>query len=422
MAKYLIAVALGVVTIFLAIWILRDDTPIDPDADLLVPRSGDPRASRTESLREINRTPSPASASSNAAPAPIVATESANGKLVVRLRSEDPSLLFGLKLELSPAAGREGREADGTFLVEDLPAGSYMVTVHGGEIVARVVRGLVVRSGEETAHTLDIERGVRPRGRVFDALTKNGIPHAVVVFGDERLVADEHGQFASEPILPMSALRLITCSAADYDTIVFKQMVIPDPGDIQLGLGGGGGSLRVRLDRGGEGEAPKRVRARILINPAEWQVRRDHTFLFDEPIEFKNLFMAEYRLEVSFPDGEFPNVNLPFEIKPEKLDVDVAVPLIVGPRVFGKLVGPKELTGAGFVVELVSMPRGVVVGKTETDAKGAYEFKNVRPGAYIARLVSAGTARQLPDIKIEPGSEDLERDIDVLRHVYIEKK
>lgn len=90
---------------------------------------------------------------------------------------------------------------DGTFRIDDLAPGSYLLEVQGAAIVSKNIPDLIVQSDRNTETGLiRVERGIQARGRLVDAITRqpiHGPSYHISI--ESRVVTDQGTLIASRP-------------------------------------------------------------------------------------------------------------------------------------------------------------------------------------------------------------------------------
>ena len=208
---------------------------------------------------------------------------------------------------LCPIAEAKVERIDEGFLVDGLEPGLIELTLHGGDLIPKSLRGLRIVEGQTNTIRVAMQRGIRPRGRVRHSVSKATIEGAVIEFHDgSTLTSDGLGAFESERLLGKDALRIIHVSHPEYDHQWYRQMPIPDFRDIDLYLGGSEYRLEGLVENRASKPLPPSFRIRLAVNPATWELRRDMIIENSREFRIKNLYAATYRVELSFPGGEFP--------------------------------------------------------------------------------------------------------------------
>ncbi len=322
------------------------------------------------------------------------------------------------QLVMDPYVGVVDRSSEG-FIVDELPPGRYSLTIFGGELVPVSLVAVEVSAGVETSIELWMSRGIRPRGRILDALSRAGIAKALIRFGEfAQIQTDANGAFRVDQLIPRQALDYITIQSVDYDLHYFRRQLIPDPGDIELSLGGGGVvELSGILDNQTGAPLPSEFRVRLFMNPAVWELRRDTVFTGTREFRFRNLYRGRYRIEVSFPDGSHSTIRSEVQFTQDRDVEEIVLPVSSGVTVSGQLIGPVEAR-RGLEVQLRDR-RAKPLGRGVADADGLWKIPGVQPGTFNLYVKTGQTGFYLG--KVIVGAQDIVRDIDVLRHRLIDK-
>ena len=408
---FILAAALAVVAMS---WFLGDWTA---ESSLSEPRiegrRGDPREGpmlprRAEEVRAV---------AEKVEDLPRGEVSEGRGALLVEAALEE-SLPGELRIAMTPPAGSWDRLATG-FRNDDVAPGLYRLTLWGGDIVPIATPAVEVQEGRLTRLAFDLARGVRPKGRVVLAIDGSPLPGAEVDFGGmARVVSDEAGRFACEQLVPRHALSTITVTkGGDWDRQVYKGLVISDPDDMTLALGGGQGTVVGEILNVSGRPDPERCLLRVTIPPL-YQVRREVALEGSDTFRIENLYETEYRVELHFPQGEFPVAHHRVSLTTSEPVAQVRFVLEGGCLLRGKMVGP-EILLPGLGVELRNI-RNEVVASCEADDEGRYALAGLSPGLYFPHVRSAGGTWHLPELEIAEGEREMVRDIDVLRHRFID--
>ena len=414
MKKSLPILLLAVVT-FLAVLIFlwlrgQDDddlSPVDSDSPFS-PRLHDPLEGTTPSRAERDEG---AAARVEETTGDVAA---GRGQLEVIAALPDGQRPAELEVLVDPA-GEAPDATDRGFLFAELATGRYQVTVHGGDLVPITRRAVAVEDGKKTVVEFAMVRGIRPRGRLEDALDKRRIANASIDFnGMAEVFTDENGQFELQQILPRSALKKIIVNSPEYDRQIYRELVITDPEDILLVLGGGEGQIVGEVVNSSGRPLPDRFEVRVTIEPL-YHTRR--SFFLEKATTFRidNLYVAKYRLELHFPGGEFPTQYREVTMTPQEPHASVRINLEAGATLRGKLIAPAAL-GKGIVVELRNIRNEVMASTTMTDS-GNYILRGLAPGKYFPTLRVGGMQDALPELVIAD-SGGLVKDIDVVRRRF----
>lgn len=415
--RYL-AVILGAVTVVVGIYFLtrsEDDAVVDTSLESI--ESKDPR--RLPGAQPLRPSSVDASAKSATQEPKKIGTTTVYGRIEVDL--EPAEAVFGVKLDLvADKPGLNPVRTDKGFSIDDAAPDVYRLTLSGGGIIPRVVSGIRVVAGEIAKVKMQIEQGINVGGQIFDALKKVPIPGAEVWIAGLRATTDTDGRFTFGQILSRNDIAEITVKCDDYDTIVYRNHPINDPSFIQLALSGGGCDVLCKFDNQLGAPLPVRMNTRIAINPGTWTVRRERSFSNQTELLFKNLYGSDYRVEVRFPDGEHPAVLMPFTTNVDEKKKELILPLVPGARIAGKIIGPENVV-SGLVLELVTQLRGESIYEVTVGRDAVYEMKNIQPGEYFLRMKLGVMTQQLPPL-IVTSLDPVQRDIDVLRHAYVDAK
>lgn len=421
MKKTLSLLILGLVAFgAMAWWLSRpgpDDRDLTPDADRepeIVGRAAEPAVAPP--MVEARRTEVPVPSRTE----PLVADEgaaevAATGAIRIEPRLDD-ALPSEVVVDVEPAGGIAVRDG-GALELRDLEPGSYRLTLHGAGLVPRVLAAVSVEAGTRRVLSLDLERGVRVAGEVRLARWERPVANPVIALGDGsiRTRGDAEGRFVFPGIVPRNALRVISIRAEGYDEEVHHDLAYVDPAQLVLYVGGGEVTIEGRLVNGSDDPLPERFVARLLIGPERTERRRIEVE-GETGFRFENVYGdAEYRLEVSFPDGAFPRVHR--EVRTPTGPEIVSVPILLqeGADFEGVGFGPDALKH-GLTVELRDARNRTVASAALDPQTGAFSLRNVEAGRYEAVLTSAHDGQVTPLGPVEVGGADtrLAR-IDLLR-------
>lgn len=412
-----VAVFLGALTVAVGLYFLtrsNDDVVVDDRLESV--ESKDPR--RLPGAQSM-RAPSADAAPSVASQPAKIGTKAAVGRIEVDL--EPAEAAYGVRLDLvADKPGLNPVRTDRGFTVDDVAPDVYRLTLSGGGIIPRVVSGIRVVAGEVAKVKMSIEQGITVGGQIFDALKKVPIPGAEVWIAGLRVTTDSDGRFTFGQTLSRTDITEITVKCDDYDTIVYRNHPINDPSFIQLALGGGGCDVLCKFDNQLGAPLPVRMNTRITINPGIWTMRRERAFSNQSELLFKNLYGSDYRVEVRFPDGEHPAILFPFTTNVDEKHKELTLPLLRGAKISGKVIGPENVVN-GLVLELVTQLRGESIYEVTVGKDAVYEMKNIQPGDYFLRMKQGVMTQQLPPL-IVTSIDPVQRDIDVLRHAYVDAK
>ncbi len=337
------------------------------------------------------------------------------GKIVVLATLPDGTTPQELQIVTKPVLPRFAYRAGGREL-DAVPAGGYVLTVCGGDLLPVVYRALKVEAGKEKRLVFKVRRGVRPKGIVRDAADNTPIAGALVDFnGLARVTTDASGHFDVVRVLPRSALDVITIANEDYGTIPFKGLNIEDIGNMKLFLGGGKGVVNCEIVNGTSIELPKDAFLRVTLPPL-YEVRREMPLNGREIFQIRKMYEGTFRFEIHFPSGEFPTqrqrVKVPSWLPDKPPIANVRFVLEPGATLRGKFLAPPSFTN-GMLFQLRDR-RNHVLAEAKVDRKGHYRFNNLAAREYIPVVVAGGTHYSLPFIVIE-GDGVIDRDVDVLR-------
>ncbi len=351
-------------------------------------------------------------------PAESVSADTGRGSLVVTVRTMGGSRPDVLKARIDPAGEASDTLKDG-FRWDDLKAGNYAVTVYGGDYVPVTRPGIPVEAGRLTRLEIPMVLGKHVRGRVVDALDKRPVPGAVVDFGGAvRVTTDASGRFEVDPLLSKRTLRRITITHPDYDRQVYRDMLISDTQELELPLGGGLGQIVGEVVNRSGRPLPNRYEVRVTIEPL-YQTRRS-IWLEGGAARFRfdHVYVTRYRVELHFPNGEFPTQYQYVELTGDEPAQTMRFVLEKGTTLSGQCLGPKNVV-AGLRIELRNL-RNEVVAETRSDAEGGYAFLGLAEGRYFPVVNAGGNLLHLKALTLN-GRDDVRRDIDVLRGRFVER-
>jgi hypothetical protein len=290
------------------------------------------------------------------------------------------------EISISPQSGQLRLGEDGEFEVTGVRPGEVFITVAAERCVPQIRGPLTIPAGRTLRADFDLEPGVRPAGRVVDALTQHGVEGVIVDFGSEgRARSDGGGRFACAHHLRPDALKSITCRHPDYDIATFILHPILDPGDILLAVGRGEGTVHGRiLDRGAE-TLPATAVARLAIDMGggRFELRREVEFPPTGTFRFPNVRDGIYEVTVAFPSTDIParkrRIHV-YSIEP----VFVEVPLGGGTTLDARLLS-RAFPVAGSEMHLV-VEDGTSVAEGRTDRDGRFRLSGVEPGTYRLKV------------------------------------
>ena len=426
----LVAVAAFLLVLVALQWRDRDDDVgriVDDETELV---SGDPRdLPRPSEFRRRDVT------SSEFTHEPVPTTDSSGpstGSILVRA-----ALLSGLvppelavrarRMKLTPSSveGEDVFRAAGGpsgFEVTDLAPGNYQVRLDGGDIVPFVRGGIPVKAGERTLLDFTVVRGVRPKGRVMDARGRVPLAGAEVHFGEAApIYTDDVGQFEVMQLIPKNSLRRIRVSAKGYDAQVSRQLLIPDPRDIELFLGGGDHEIDATVVNQSGSPLPEAFTVFLQATPGVWETRREINVYQSDRFDFENLYPAEYRIVVEFPGGTLPTLYRRLVLQRDDKVHKVTFTVTEGARLRGRIVAPQSLGLARKIEVLGGGPVRKVVAHTVADKDGRFDLKHLPSGKHIVRIGGEKSGFYLRSIDLVE-HETTERDIELLRHAWVDKK
>ncbi len=362
--------------------------------------------------------------------APAGPTASSGGRAELRLREGREATVA--------VSDTDGRPAGGALVVLGEDWWAAGVTNQEGHLTTtlpedRIVRALTAAGAQSQVRAADDEETVPVTlsdpvvvaGTVIDAETRSPLPDALVWSPratTEIARSDSAGRFRLATI-PGAGLSHIQAAAPGH----FPEHVqVTSSQDFEpvIALRPAAGATGDVVDASGEPVAGAELKAR---------------FLPDSPASFRRVDEADTR---TGEDGRFRFTDLtpgiPLEVKamakgyaPATLSVDPLAPretrsglrLVVtrGTSLSGRVLGSGEPV-AGAKVAVVPRPsgsspmailaRGMDMDSEEltetTDGAGAFELRNMTPGAYRLAISASGHATLIvPGVKVEPGGVDL---------------
>ncbi len=309
-----------------------------------------------------------------------------------------------------------GARLDRGLRFDQVDVGSYRITVHGIDIVPVVQRAVTVKDGEVTELNFKVVRGIRPRGVVLDAEDDRPLAGVRIDFnGLARAVSGPDGRFDVPMLLPRSALDVISLEGDTYDFQKYRGLLVPDPGDMRLHLGGGKGILIGQIVNASGQPLPEDGLLRMTAPPL-YDLRREIRLDGRTTFRLENLYPGEFRIELHCPGGEFPMtwqmVDIP-NWEPDRMpEAAVELRLEAGATLEGRILGePSHLVGLRFELR-DRRNHKVSVARLEEGLE--FRFRNLREGSYFPVLTTSNAEMRMPPVEIE-GLGTIRRDLDVKR-------
>ena len=335
------------------------------------------------------------------------------GRIEGSLRRRDGAPLGGALLSVAAAGPSRMAEpstatqADGSFVVEHVPAGRMRVTAFtpSGQSGFRsaVTREADVREGE-TVRVDMVVREVLLTGRV----TRSGTPAPglrVTAEGTHMSSFGARGQTAPPASGGPERMAAVTREDGGFE------MRLDEPGTIRLNVESADGRSRFPSRRI---EVPDTESFAVdldfpvvpvsgIVVDAESDAPLPYAFVFATPKPWREgggtgrtgpdgrfqleLEPGAFRLGANDKDGRYANAQIDVSVGPAGL-ADVRLALSHGLRIAGRAVDPEGRSVPGVEVQAVAMTQNAG-GSAETLADGSFEIRGLQPGAYVLKAWSA---------------------------------
>lgn len=287
-------------------------------------------------------------------------------------------------------------QSDGTFLITNLPPGSYQLTILAENYAAMMV-GASVTANETT--TLSVSLSPNPgtaAGQVLSAQTGDPIPGAIVTVTDTNglpigsTVTDSGGNFII-PNLPTGTL-VISAVAPDFGSD--SRSVILTPGGTAatiLSLTPNPGIISGFVTNGQSGDPLQGAVLQVFDSTRALvgTLTTDAAGFY----QFANLSPGQYRIIATAANfgSDVQDVTV---LSNQTTSANFALAPNPG-SIFGTVVNQQTgefITGAAIVIRQFS-PTGPIIQSTATDSSGQFTVLNLQPGTYAitASNVNFGT-------------------------------
>lgn len=342
------------------------------------------------------------------------------GALVVRAQLPGGRAPEVFEVSARPALP-EPLRLDGSLHYGDIPAGSYEVSIHGEDLIPVVQRAVVIKAGEETDLLFKVVRGIHLKGVVLDAEDESPLAGVRIDFnGVVRTVSGPDGRFDVPQLMPRRCLDVIRLEGDRYDFQTYRGLLVPDPGDLRLMLGGGKGVLFGQINNASGQALPGDAYIQMTLPPL-YDLRRRLPLEGMSSFRLENLYPGQFRIELHCPGGEFPMISQVVQIPEWQSDrlpeARVELTVTAGTRFEGRLIG-SESHLAGLRFELRDI-RNQVVAATRVGEQLDFRFANLEPGAYYPVLRMQIEEQRMPVIEIQAGQAVMQRNLDVGRRRWL---
>lgn len=295
-------------------------------------------------------------------------------------------------------------QSDGTFLITNLPPGSYQLTILAENYAAMMV-GASVTANETT--TLSVSLTPNPgtaTGQVLSAQTGTPIPGAIVSVTDTNglpigsTVTDSGGDFII-PNLPTGSL-VISAVAPDFGSD--SRSIILTPGGTAasiLSLTPNPGIISGFVTNGQSGDPLSGAVLQVFDSTLAivGTLTTDAAGFY----QFANLSPGQYRIIASaFNFGtDVQDVTV---LSNQTTSADFALAPNPG-SIFGTVVNQQTgafITGAAIVIRQFS-PSGPIVQSTATDSSGQFTVLNLQPGTYAITASNTNFGTQTATVLVQ---------------------